>query len=375
MESKALQQRSRFEKGLALFPPPRFLRMPAVGIDISEDMVKYLSLETDASGTVIKKYGKASLPSGIVSASAILDKAQFSAFLKKLRRSEGFEFAHVSLPEEHAYLFQTDVPEDATPEQIRTVIEFQMKENVPLSPAESVFDYEFLPSEPSPTGTRKINIAVYPSKIIADYLEVFRSAGLTPLSLEMEGEASARALVPYGEAGTVLIVDMGKTKAGISIVAAGKLVFTATLDVGGDDFTSAIQRQVGNITFEEAEALKQEKGFIKGNGVVFDALLSTMSVLRDEILRHSRYWKEHSMHDGYKGSTVERVILCGGNANVAGIPEYLSASLHIPVGRGDVWTNVRFPGAYVPVVPARESVQYVTALGLALRSVDANSLC
>lgn len=373
--------RSLLDESLRLFPPPRFLAMPGVGIDISEGAVKYIGLAEKTHGITIPLYGKATLPKGIVADSEIKDTEQLTAFLKKLRRDKGFEFAHVSLPEEHAYVFQTDVPEDSTPAQIQTVIEFQMKENVPLSPAEALFDYELLPHFPAPAGTKKISVAVYPNKVVADYLAVLRGAGITPLSIEIEGGASARALISLDAVTTVIVVDIGRTKAGISIVGAGKILFTATLEIGGNDLTEAIQKDTG-LSYEEAEELKRDRGFLKGKDSVSGALLSAMSVLRDEILRHALYWKEHPMHDG-EGDTVkgirpgniEKVILCGGNANIVGIAEYMSASLKMPVERGNVWTNVQFTKEYVPEISERDSLEYATALGLALRSLRNQRTC
>lgn len=360
---------------LAVFPPPRLLTMGGIGIDISEESIKYISLVKGKGGITIQHFGKIAIPQGIIAESAIKDSEKLISILKKFRRDLGFEFAHISLPEEHAYVFQTDVPEGSTPEQIQTIIEFQMKENVPISPAEAVFDYEITKILPAPPGMKKISVAVYPSKVVSDYLVALKGAGIQPLSLEIEGDASARALTPVNGSDTVIIVDIGKTKAGISIVGGGIVLFTATLDIGGDDLTEAIQKDTG-LSFEEAERMKQERGFLKGKQGVSGALLSAMSVLRDEILRHSEYWKQHPMHaDGEKGklrASIDYVTLCGGNANIVGITEYMSASLKMPVGRGNVWTNVEFRPDYVPPISEKESLEYATAIGLALRSLTSS---
>jgi type IV pilus assembly protein PilM len=346
--------------------------MAGIGIDISEESIKYIELTEGKGGVTISHFGKIAIPAGIIAESTIKESDKLISILKKFRRELGFEFAHISLPEEHAYVFQTDVPEDSTPEQIQTIIEFQMKENVPISPAEAVFDYEMPKVLPAPQGMKKISVAVYPSRVVADYLNVLQGAGIKPLSLEIEGEASARSLTPKGGTETVIIVDIGKTKAGISIVGGGTVLFTATLDIGGDDLTEAIQKDSG-ISFEEAETLKRERGFLKGKQSVSGALLSAMSVLRDEILRHSEYWREHPMHtDGdksKKGASIDYITLCGGNANILGIAEYMSASLKMPVGRGNVWTNISFASDYVPQISEKESLEFATAIGLALRSL------
>jgi Tfp pilus assembly PilM family ATPase len=65
---------------------------------------------------------------------------------------------------------------------------------------------------------------------------------------------------------------------------------------------------------------------------------------------------------------VTRAILVGGNATVRGLPEYLAASLKIPVELGDVFRNLAPRGEWLPPLDYTESLAYGTAVGLALRN-------
>jgi Tfp pilus assembly PilM family ATPase len=63
---------------------------------------------------------------------------------------------------------------------------------------------------------------------------------------------------------------------------------------------------------------------------------------------------------------IEKVILCGGSANLMGLPEYLSESLSIPTERARVWQNAFSLESFVPPITQRYSLGYATAIGLAL---------
>jgi len=54
-----------------------------------------------------------------------------------------------------------------------------------------------------------------------------------------------------------MIVDIGRTRTGVSIVESTTVHYTSTLEMGGDSFITEVQKSLG-ITFREADKLKQE---------------------------------------------------------------------------------------------------------------------
>jgi type IV pilus assembly protein PilM len=211
-------------------------------------------------------------------------------------------------------------------------------------------------------------VSVYPQEVVAEYVAVAEEAGLMPLSFEIEGGAASRATVSDNAQETVMLIDLGKAGAGVSIVNGCSLAFTSTLEVTGDDLTRAISRNL-NVSYAQAETLKKEKGFVKRpeSEDVFNALLGTVSALRDEVVKHFAYWQVHSAKEYSFAKPIRRVLLVGGNANLRGLREYLSAALDVPVERGNVWVNVAPFEEYIPPISRVESYRYATAIGLALR--------
>ena len=66
-------------------------------------------------------------------------------------------------------------------------------------------------------------------------------------------------------------------------------------------------------------------------------------------------------------SPVERVVLVGGNANLKGLTDYISGRIQARAERANVWQNVATFDEYIPPIAKQKSLQYATAVGLALR--------
>jgi Tfp pilus assembly PilM family ATPase len=121
-----------------------------------------------------------------------------------------------------------------------------------------------------------------------------------------------------------------------------------------------------NIETAAAEEMKNARGFLVGvgNGDVVEAVASSISVLRDELMRHVSYWNNPSADDVQR-EPIDRIVLAGGNANMVGLPEYLSGALYLPTVVADVWQNIFSLDEYIPTMPMKESLEYAPAIGLA----------
>ncbi len=68
-----------------------------------------------------------------------------------------------------------------------------------------------------------------------------------------------------------------------------------------------------------------------------------------------------------KSGTLERVILCGGEANVPGLSSYLASALEAEIEIANPWVNINSLTSYVPEITSKHALRYATALGLALK--------
>ncbi len=344
--------------------PPRYLSMPTAGIDISASGIKVACLKEHAHGLELSNYGEIPLPEGAIVGGEITDSGAVVAVLKEVAKKHAVRSANITLPEARSYLFEADVP-GRTAREWRTAVEQHLDEYVPLPPAEVVFDAVPITTTGETTQVAGVGVA---RRVVDLALSVFDEAGIAVRAVEGEMFAVPRALLPHGDTETVLVIDIGKTTTKLVVVAHRIPVFATTLDIGGHALTLAVQKYFG-VTEEEAKKLKAERGLVAGDGneEYISAMLSTVSVIREEILKRLEYWQSRAK-EGTAHEPVSRVILVGGNATVRGLPEYLETALKIPVELGDVFTNLAKRDDWLPPVDYMQSLAYATAIGLALRA-------
>jgi len=353
-----------------LFPPPKYLSQPVVGLDISEQSIKFISLKPKGARLTIGSYGGLKIPTGLISDGRIIDKDGFQKILSDFRLRYGLGPVAVSLPEEQAFVVDMKLP-SMKKSEIRESVELSLEEYVPLPVPETVFDYEILKHPENKKDHYVLGVSVLPKQMVESYLEVLLAAGFQPKVLEIEAQAQARALVSpqkSGELERVLIVDIGRLRAGFSVVVNGIVSFTSTVaHIGGEDITKSISKHL-SVDTEEAEKLKIEKGLLRSAGTkdLFYSIIPVVSALADEIRRVIDYIHTH------RGSEQKpnKIILTGGQATLLGLDTYLAANLGIEVVVGNTWERVLSFEDEIPEIDFNNSGRYATAVGLALINYD-----
>lgn len=352
----------------SLFPPPKYLQLPCAGVDISDTSLKYIQFQRDkksGQNLELANWGDIDIPEGTLARGNVHDGPKLAEAIRQVQEATGVEYVRVSLPEERAYLFETEVKKGTAFKEIRGQLEFRLEENVPLSPRDAYFDYHIFDNV-NKTDHMTVSVTVYSKETINGYYDACKVAGVTPLSFEVEAQGIARASIPNGDNRTYLVIDFGKTRTGVGIVHRGILMYTSTIDIGGKELSAALRSQLGDKPESELTTIKNTQGLIKGakDSAVYDSLLTTVSAIKDEISLRIQYWnnKTETNQDRF----IEHIILCGGSANLKGFPEYLSEALDIESHRAEVWQNAFSLDDFVPPIDKPHSYGYATAIGLAL---------
>lgn len=362
----------RFAEALVRwFPTPTLVFPRSAGVDISDGSVKWIVLGPHESGYRVELYGEEKIAPGLVVNGIIKDVQALGQVLKGVRQKlGGIACAHAALPEEAGYIFEMHIPEETSRLGVLNMIEFEFDARVPIPPAAAVFDYDVIQSQ-SGVG-QDIAVVVFPRELAESYAAAFNLAGITLLSLETEAHSIARAVSSNAtDEPTTLLVDFGRARTGFAVLRRGIPIFTSTVEVGGEGVNRALEEKL-SLSPEQAISFKNDLGLRAPRGaksVGLDILIVTASVLGDEIARHYHYWDTRRNEHGDKMTPVEQVILVGGSSNLNGLPEYIAGRVQAPTSTGDVWRHVCDFDEYIPPINRRDSLQYATAIGLALRSL------
>lgn len=319
-----------------IFPPPAYLNIPYAGIDISDEAIHCLEFKPSRHNKnefAIGAYEAKTLPQGAVEDGYIKDVDVVSAAVAEITRKLGIVRVRASLPEAKVYLFRTEVP-GLDERAIAQNIESKLEENVPLSAADSIFNFTIIPSIGD--SAYSASVSVVPVKVVETYLQVLKSAGVIVSSFEVQSRALARAVVPQNSQETVMLVygitnAALRRKAGIYIVYRGVLCFSLTVSV---DVESA-------------------DGITKGIKEVLE------------------YWLDHGEPSASKTAkrNVDRIVVCAPGPLVTAV-EHTASEMKIPVSVADVWKNAFSTEKHTPAITAEDSVEYAAAVGLALPYIN-----
>lgn len=354
------------------FPTPAMIYPPAAGIDISDASVKWLVLEPYKSRYRIASYGEIPIEAGIVVNGTIRDVGALAHVLTETKKHlGGVECAHAALPEEAAYVFEMHVPEGTDHDQAISMIEFGFEGRVPIAPGAAVFDFDVIQQRDDSEG-EDIGVAVFSRELAEAYVAAFDRAGIQLLSLEIEARSIARTISSDApDEPVTLLVDFGRARTGFAVLKRGIPIFTSTVEVGGDMITSAIAEKL-SLSPEETQKFKNEQGLLPDAGAKspgMEAIVGTATALADEVARHYHYWDTRRNEKGERMTPVGRIVLVGGSANLKGLPDYIAGRVQAPTEVANIWRHVCNFDEYIPPLDSRESLQYATAAGLALRSL------
>jgi type IV pilus assembly protein PilM len=346
------------------------------GLDISDLSVKLVKIENSGSFEYISSYISVPLPGGCISEGEIKQREQVVLTIKKAFEIAGPKKIKTkkvicSLPETKAFLRIITIPQ-MDEHEIEEAVKWEMEANIPLSLDQVYYDWQIIP-DALPEEKNKMNLLVVAiaKDAVDQTISVLESAGLYPVGLEIESIAQARSLLlEENKNATVLIVDIGDRRTSFSITKDGVPCFTSSIPLCGQSFTDLISKSMG-ISFEEAEKIKLSYGV--GNDFKRDALFKSIEPVLENFLQEIDRSIDFYVTGLKYSDGIDKIIMCGGGANMKGLLPYFSRKLGREIELGNPWTNMKL-GKNLPVIEKDQSLQYSTAIGLALKGLHYEDL-
>ncbi|PIR59558.1 MAG: hypothetical protein COU68_04955, partial [Candidatus Pacebacteria bacterium CG10_big_fil_rev_8_21_14_0_10_45_6] len=210
-------------------PLPRYFVATPIGLDISDRSFKYVKLRNTKQGTRIDFFGEGEIPEGVIKEGVILNRKELAEVLKKelSKKAKPNHPIALSLPDEKAFSRPIVLPKMNVAD-VRRAIGLQIEEVIPMAKGEATFDFEIVQGG----GTQKsmdIVVSAYPQNIVEEYLAAVVEAGFKPVIAESESRALARMVLPKDEHGSVMLVDIGRTRVSIFMIYEQIVRYTATV--------------------------------------------------------------------------------------------------------------------------------------------------
>lgn len=349
----------------------------AFGLDIGDATLKLVVLERrkNLRGNIkytIKNYREIAIPPGLIVGGEIKDAPKVKIYIKSLLQSAvrgrvKLRGVIASLPESKTFLKEIIIPKVENG-NVMPMIKEELEKQIPLSVDELYLDWQEVETVQSGSQS-KIIVSAALRTMIDSYTSLIESAGLIPLVLEPESLALARATVDETEnlapEETVVLVDIGAERTNIIFWQNGTVRLSITSPISGRALTAAIAEKE-KISMEEAEKVKLECGLdpTKCGERVRPIIMANINELIKNTRAALRFHQEHLAVD----VKIQKIILCGGGANLSHLEGVLSQELKIKVRHATELGDFQKP-KYMAFGPEKY-LSFATAVGLAKRAAD-----
>ncbi|MBU1102321.1 type IV pilus assembly protein PilM [Patescibacteria group bacterium] len=350
-------------------------QISSFGIDLSDLSIKIIKLKKTREGFKLASFIRKEIKEGLIEEGEIKKEAELIELIRKAIdgvKGEALktEYCTVSLPETESFLRMVKLP-SMKKEEAAEAIKWELEANIPLSVEEIYYDWQIIEDANANPRQLDILVGVLPKKTVNPYLNVLKKAGLKPLAFEIESIATARALINKDcRQNAILIIDIGAKRTSFFIYSGQAIYFTSSLPISNNQMTKTLSEKLG-IALAKAREIKFKVGidYKHSKSKVFEALKPSLLELSEKIKLSADFHKDH--HPSAAEGKITQVLLCGGGANLAGLPKFLSDQLKRDVTIGNPWINVSDdPSQATGGLQIKDPLAYTTAIGLALRNYE-----
>ena len=323
------------------------------GVDIGSHAVKVCQLKRADNAYSVVTVGSATLPEGAVDDGTLNEPeivaSAISNLFKQLKIKKtkvGFSISGYSVIVKKVNLAVMD--EDQMEEHIMS----EAEQYIPFDIEDVYLDFQDLKTGTDESERTDVMLVAAKKDIVDDYLDMLESIGLQATIVDVDGFALENTYeynVPKSE--NVALVDIGASKMNINIISGGMSVVARDIVVGSRQLTEHIMNQL-DVEFEEAEAIKLGHNPVDEKQEELEEIFST--VCTQWVLEIKKAIDLY--HSNYPEAPLAKLVLSGGGAKVAGLPDFLKNETGIAIELFNPFANMR-------VNEKKIDPNYLTAVG------------
>jgi len=356
------------------------LKHKIFGLDINGLSLKIVQLEKKRRGFVLSSFNEAKIDPSIINEGVIVDEVALAKIIKlsySTVKGKKIKTKYVvaSLPEEKSFSQVIQMPK-MSDEELRLAVPLEAENYIPMPIDDVYLDFQVIPQVKDYLNYLEVLIVAIPRKIVDSYVSCFKKAGLTPIIFETESEAIARALVGKENKSSLLIlIDFGENNTNFIVFSGGSIRFTCSIPISSRLLTEAVSESL-IIDFHEAERIKISHGLVGANTntKTLRAVQVMTPLLKDlagQIKKYLNFYRDHSSYEYLlENGKTEKVLLCGGGAELKGLADFMSKNLGTAVELGNPLVN--FLAKKPKSIIKNDIMSFTTAIGLALREINNN---
>jgi type IV pilus assembly protein PilM len=345
---------------------------PVLGLDITSSSIKLIELSLSGGQYTVDAYAAEPTPQNSMNEKAIVDADAVGEAIARAARRAGVRTKEVAvaIAGDAAITKVIQMPRNLNDADLEAQVEMQADQYIPFPMEEVAYDYEVLGGSEKDPESMDVLLVASRSENVEQRRAAVSAAGLTARIVDVEAFALENACrlmthqMPDGGIDrAVAVVDFGASTTTFSVLRNLKVVYTRDFAFGGQQLTEEIMRTYG-LSLEEAGRAKKEGGLPANYQTdVLDPFIDDMT---QQISRSLQFY----LASGSGREQPEKVLLCGGCANIAGVAEVVQSRIGMEAEKGDPLGQMRLSSRARAQTVTRDAVSLLTACGLALRSFD-----
>lgn len=300
-----------------------------VGIDVGSSSVKLVQLSPVKDGYQLQNAAIVPLPPEAIVDNSLMDSVAVSDAIKNLVTSLGIKAKDAACSiSGNAVIIRKIMLQTMTSEELEEQIGWEAEQYIPFDIKDVHIDFQIL--GPDSVDPAKMQVLLVASKkdIINDYGSVLADAGMHLSVMDVDAFALQNAYeLNFGSSDEAhALVNVGAGIMNMNVVKGELTLFTRDVQMGGNQYTEEIQKQLG-VNAQEAERMKLLAAGQKPSGPLFDVIARVSDSLAQEIRRSVDFYNSSASGE----ERITRISMSGGCSKMAGLREAVAAKLGMEV--------------------------------------------
>jgi type IV pilus assembly protein PilM len=306
-----------------------------VGLDIGSTSIRAVETSHGKDGPVLRRFGHAPLPPGVVRNGVVHDPSTLTMTLKKLWSTAKLRSRQVVLGVTNPQVVVRQMSVSNLPaKEMRNALPYQVRDALPLPVERSLLDFYPLEDPGGNENVRGLLIAA-PKDAVLTAVQAVEKAGLHVIRVDLASFALLRAASRLDDQ-VEAIVDIGAGATSVVVHAGGEPLIVRTLPRGGAEITATISDNL-DLDTRAAEELKCRVGLeAENNDDAVEVIREAVRPLISEIRSSFAY-----LGAGEQQRRVTRLVISGGGAALPGLAPALSNQLGLRVDLADPTARIR----------------------------------
>jgi type IV pilus assembly protein PilM len=345
---------------------------PLLGLDITTSSVKLIELSVGGGQYRVESYAAEPTPHNAINEKAIVDAEAVGEAIRRAVKRSGARSkdAAIAISGDAAITKVIQMPKTLGENELEGQVELQADQYIPFPMEEVSYDFQVIgPSEKDPDMLDVLLVATRTENVEQRQAAV-QAAGLSAKIVDVEAFALENAckllthqMPDGGIQRTIAVIDFGASSTTFSVLKDLKVIYTRDFAFGGQQLTEEIMRTYG-LSMEEAGRAKKEGGLPSNfQPEVLDPFIDDMT---QQVSRSLQFY----LASGSGREQPEKILVCGGCANIAGVDDVIASRVGIPAERGDPLGQMKISSRAKAQAVKKDATALLTACGLALRSFD-----